>query len=528
MYCQTCGVARENGLVDSTLPVKVPFPSAPSSSSYHPSSDSGLAYGFMLEATNQYEPEVATQDLFFSAPAFNASPTNPQTLLSEHEVVERMYVNSDTKMAQGRRLEMTDFFSESEITERQRSGAAPSAPATQVVYDLPSSREPATATASPSQATATTHAEQVREPRPPASPKLEPATSLPTREYAAAETTVRRTNEPTAPPQFAPAPVSNEPVNHKAATTSTPASKPTNGPVQAVRFLNKPPKPTIPPTDKKLIKLIAVLVFFILVFSALIVSGLRLRDLVSLPTGTPLQNNMLAEASPAASVRSVQGSEAVPTGMVAVPGGAFRMGRDDGDLYESPLHEVTVAPFFMDRTEVTNAQYAEFVKATHHPAPPHWKDGKYPTGADKLPVVNVSWQDANAYATWAGKRLPTEAEWEYAARAQDARRYPWGSQWDATKANTSESNLNRPVEADSYADAANPFGLLQLSGNVWEWVNGEVVSYKDAKITLAPGKVIRGGAYYMPKERATTTYRGFAPADKVSERIGFRCVRDLN
>ena len=182
----------------------------------------------------------------------------------------------------------------------------------------------------------------------------------------------------------------------------------------------------------------------------------------------------------------------------------------------------------MDQTEVTREQYAAFAKATNHPLPPDWKSGKYEAGTDRFPVVNVSWQDANDYAAWAGKRLPTEAEWEFAARAQDGRRYPWGSNWDATKANTIETNVNHPVEVGSHANTAHPFGLMDLAGNVWEWTAGDVTSYKDAGITLAPGKVIRGGAFYAPKERATTTYRGFAPPDKQAPGIGFRCVKDVN
>src|SRR5262249_40579891 len=112
---------------------------------------------------------------------------------------------------------------------------------------------------------------------------------------------------------------------------------------------------------------------------------------------------------------------AIPNGMVFVPGGTFEMGRDNGDEFERPAHTVKVKPFFLDRTEVTNEEYHRFVAATGHRPPANWAGGKIPEGQARFPVVNVSWEDANAYARWANKRLPTEAEWEFAARGTDGR-----------------------------------------------------------------------------------------------------------
>jgi formylglycine-generating enzyme required for sulfatase activity len=214
-----------------------------------------------------------------------------------------------------------------------------------------------------------------------------------------------------------------------------------------------------------------------------------------------------------------------PEGMVYVPGGAFQMGRSDGDEFERPVREVTVAPFFIDQTEVTNEQYQEFVRETGHRVPGHWESGQYPQSEGRLPVVNVSWHDANAYARWAGKRLPSEEEWEYAARGSDGRLYPWGPEWKPGLANTDEGNSGRAVEVGRYSAGASPFGALDLCGNVWEWTASSLRSYADGK-EVARGRVIRGGAYNVTRDRATATYRGVVQPDKAYDKTGFRCARD--
>jgi serine/threonine-protein kinase len=225
-------------------------------------------------------------------------------------------------------------------------------------------------------------------------------------------------------------------------------------------------------------------------------------------------------ASPAVSVIA-------PEGMVYVPGGSFMMGRDEGDEYESPAHPVSVRPFFIDRTEVTNEDYQRFVSATGYRAPVHWVDGKISEGQAKYPVVNVSWDDANAYAQWANKRLPTEIEWEFAARGTDGRLYPWGSGWKPEHANAGRPGL---VEVGSYALGASPFGALDMTGNAWEWTASDYEDYPGRKTpTSLAGtglKVIRGGAYDVPPKRATATYRGAIPPDRIPDKTGFRCARD--
>ncbi len=499
MYCQTCGVARENGLVDTTLPITVSFQSDRSPTP-HRSTQAAYSLGHN-HSHERHQPVPDTRDTYFTYPDFDpTAELETQSLLSENEVVERMYVNSDEETTFSGKIDREDFFSESEIADTRR-------PTTW----LPASE----ATELPSTDSAAIYDLSFAAPPEPGIPPTQPLDSAAREERAPAITAQVTTALPTQKSSAA----SQTPVPASALKLE---ATPVTSPVQAVRIIKQSRTPTTPPIDKKLVKIIAVLIFLVLLFSALIVSGVRLRDLV----GKPPQASPQAEVRPSAAPAQTEASQA-PEGMVQIPGGVFRMGLDDGDAYEAPAHEVTIASFFMDRTEVTNAQYAAFLKATNHRAPPDWKSGLPPAGTEKFPVVNVSWQDANDYAAWAEKRLPTEAEWEFAARAKDSRHYPWGSNWDATKANTSESNLNHPVEVGSYANAANPLGLLDMAGNVWEWTAGEVTSYKDSSIALAPGKVIRGGAFYAAKDRATTTFRGFAPPDKQATGIGFRCVKDV-
>jgi formylglycine-generating enzyme required for sulfatase activity len=221
---------------------------------------------------------------------------------------------------------------------------------------------------------------------------------------------------------------------------------------------------------------------------------------------------------------------AAPDGMVFVPGGTFKMGRDDGDELERPAHIVEVRPFFIDRNEVTNEEYQRFISATKRRAPAHWVGGKIPNGQMRFPVVNVSWGDASAYARWAKKRLPTEAEWEFAARGTDGRVYPWGSEWKPGYANAGQGRKGRLFETGRYAPGASPFGALDMCGNVWEWTASDFKDYPGHKIASslvgAGLKVIRGGAYDAVLKNATTTYRGAVSPDRAYDKTGFRCARD--
>jgi len=228
--------------------------------------------------------------------------------------------------------------------------------------------------------------------------------------------------------------------------------------------------------------------------------------------------------------------------MLMVAAGPYVIGRDDADPLEKPRRTVSLSPFFIDRTEVTNADYKRFVDATRHEPPSNWKDGSYPEGKDNHPVTGVTWQDASDYATWAGKRLPTEAEWEAAARGSDGRLYPWGNEWRAAFGNIGLKA--RDVKASEYAseikqvgqfsDGASPVGALDMIGNVWEWTADEFALYEGG-ITEVPGyikidpdkvdRVIRGGAYDGSKIH-DASYRGLLDASQPYPKVGFRCVKD--
>jgi formylglycine-generating enzyme required for sulfatase activity/predicted amidophosphoribosyltransferase len=214
-------------------------------------------------------------------------------------------------------------------------------------------------------------------------------------------------------------------------------------------------------------------------------------------------------------------------GMVYVPRSEFQMGRVRGDDYATPPLSVIVGPFFIDRTEVTNEEYKKFINATGYPAPSYWGGRTFKAGEAKFPVVNVSWLDASAYAKWAGKRLPTEAEWEFAARGPEQFIYPWGDEWKTGYANANRGSKGGVAAVGSYSQGASPFGALDMCGNVWELTSGNLFDYADITKVILPGMVIRGGAYDVPRARATTTYRGVVPPDKGFDKTGFRCVRDV-
>jgi len=238
------------------------------------------------------------------------------------------------------------------------------------------------------------------------------------------------------------------------------------------------------------------------------------------------------------------------TDMVPIPAGPFTMGSDNGPADERPAHRVEIPTFSIDQTPVTNAQFAGFLNAV---GPVNSKgerlfdfddnDGRVHKRGDKWvadpgfenhPAVEVSWFGARDYCVWAGKRLPTEAEWEKAARGTDARKYPWGnSPPDRTKARFG-AGWNQTAPVESFSQGASPYGVLDLAGNAWEWVSSAYLPYPynpwDGRESLEPGPVrgTRGGGHDSPAEELTTTQLGRSlPRNFRSghHNIGFRCAR---
>lgn len=233
-------------------------------------------------------------------------------------------------------------------------------------------------------------------------------------------------------------------------------------------------------------------------------------------------------------------------GMVFIPGGQFQRGRthklpDDGLKWvpevmkdDRPVRGIYVDPFYMDEHEVSNEQYAAFVKATRHRAPYNWPDGKILAGKEKYPVVDVSWDDAAAFAKWAGKRLPTEAEWERACRGIDEGAvYPWGNRKPA-KMDARYNAVDGPAPVGQ--SKPNYFGLFDMAGNVWEWCSDWYAKdyYASAPERNPPGppqgryRVLRGGSWADEEKYLTCANRSWARPAERSPNIGFRCVKSFH
>ncbi|MDQ3650587.1 MAG: bifunctional serine/threonine-protein kinase/formylglycine-generating enzyme family protein [Acidobacteriota bacterium] len=239
--------------------------------------------------------------------------------------------------------------------------------------------------------------------------------------------------------------------------------------------------------------------------------------------------------------------------LIALPGGTFQMGRNDVPpprdssipvayrqwVYNQwPAHSVTVRPFAIDRTEVTNAEYAEFVRVTAYPPPPDWPNNNPRAGQEQWPVRNVTLEDAQRFANWRSQRdkvkyrLPTEEEWEYAARGgQTSRLYPWNGQWREGAANLDSATL-KPV--GSHPDGHTSQGVADMIGNVWEWTSTVATMYKGNNVLgLVAGDmqkaVVRGGSYQSSAqgdEPITATARRWVDKEKRDPVIGFRLARE--
>jgi len=245
-----------------------------------------------------------------------------------------------------------------------------------------------------------------------------------------------------------------------------------------------------------------------------------------------------------------------PDRMVAIPGGTFNFkvagieiegGDWDGVDVQYPwedtprrhhVHKMQIAPFFIDRYPVTNEEFKKFLDATHyHPRDDHnflrdWKDGSYPDAWGNKPVTWVSLEDARAYAKWAGKRLPHEWEWQYAAEGTDGREFPWGNTWQpgAVPAPHRGRDMRAPDDVNAHPEGRSVFGVEDLVGNVWQWTD----EYQDEHTRAA---ILRGGSYYSPQGsrwyfpqaynlHEHGKYLLMAPSEDRAGTLGFRCVVD--
>lgn len=293
----------------------------------------------------------------------------------------------------------------------------------------------------------------------------------------------------------------------------------------------------------------------------------------------------LALGYPAPGEDGGKDADSAPEGMVLLPGGEFLMGDEEGFPHEAPVHKVVLDPFYLDEHEVTNDQFAEFVEETGYvteaekwgwslvfepsmeggprvPGAAWWlkvdgADWRHPTGPGSsiegkgdYPVVQVSWNDAVAYAKWAGKRLPTEAEWEYAARGGlSGKEYPWGDRFEPKgkpMMNTWNGFFPRHDDgSDGYKSLApvkqyppNEFGLYDMSGNVWEWCadwyHPEYYRFSPEKNPQGPPqgqeKILRGGSWMCADNYCMgyrVAHRNKSAADSGLTNTGFRCAKSI-
>ncbi len=231
---------------------------------------------------------------------------------------------------------------------------------------------------------------------------------------------------------------------------------------------------------------------------------------------------------------------AEPGPMIRIPAGEFIMGSDERFSDEGPQHVVHLDDYSIDRYEVTNLQYLAFIENSGRRAPQHFTGRRIPAGKVDHPVTFVSWFDARDYCKWAGKRLPTEQEWEKAARGEDGRVFPWGNEFRLHKANTPVRWARIGIGGDTtpvgaFAEGVSPYGLYDMSGNVWEWT--------DAWYLPHPGnenrsenfgqiyRVLKGGSwwdcsFYQCGISAPLYNRSFFNARVTNSTFGFRCAKD--
>tara|TARA_B100000686_G_C16761230_1_gene958841 strand:+ start:1253 stop:2056 length:804 start_codon:yes stop_codon:yes gene_type:complete len=243
---------------------------------------------------------------------------------------------------------------------------------------------------------------------------------------------------------------------------------------------------------------------------------------------------------------STNGSSSKLSDMARVPAGPFLMGSSPEDvdwamrtffaeslewyLDETPGQAVYLDEFFIDRHEVTIKDYSGFIEATDKEVPKLFNNTKF--NQPNQPVVGATWQDAVEYCTWLGKRLPTESEWEKAARGTDGRRYPWGNNPDPLKGNFrgKKDKFYYTASIGSFPEGQSPYGALDMAGNVFEWTrdwyNPHPGNSQKSDMFGKKFKVIKGGSWYSDMDLARSALRGKIPPGQRSNYVGFRCAKD--
>jgi formylglycine-generating enzyme required for sulfatase activity len=231
-----------------------------------------------------------------------------------------------------------------------------------------------------------------------------------------------------------------------------------------------------------------------------------------------------------------------PNEMVLIPAGPFIRGTNNRLFDEGPQHTVNLPAFWIDRYEVTNLQYKKFIDATKRRSPSHFRNRTFPQGKADHPVTFVSWYDAKAYCEWAGKRLPTDVEWEKAARGTDGREYPWGNELVLTNANMPMRWQAIGLPGDTtpvgaFENGKSPYGLYDMSGNVWEWTASWYKSYP-GNTTASENfgeryKTLKGGSwfdcsFYRCGISAPVYNRAFFAQNTKNDTFGFRCAKDAS
>ncbi len=254
------------------------------------------------------------------------------------------------------------------------------------------------------------------------------------------------------------------------------------------------------------------------------------------PTQTPIPTPTITPV-PTLGIGSILKRDKDGMKMVYVPAGSFSMGSKDGQENEKPVHLVTLPAYWFDQTEVTNGMYQICVQAGNCQSPLINSSATRSSYYDNLtyqnfPVIYVSWDQALSYCTWAGGRLPTEAEWEKSARSTDARTFPWGENPDSSYANFF-GGIGDTTQVGSFGKGKSPYSAFDLAGNVWEWVSSEYQPYPykadDGRENLKSGatRVLRGGSWYYFYDLARSSYRYWDDPTYTNFDVGFRCARSI-